>query len=213
MSLLLNWNPLRMLSTRCNPKNENACCVVSNPLGAVHTPVLALHTTVAGKCPSSPEDEQERAETDKDFALCSKVALRRPSKLTAKINDNKLDVDDFKIPPKTAKSNTVPKENTKITSTNNKFAAVNTANDDVEDVTPAAPKIRPVMMKRFPEYNLILKEIHRTHLTATNTHIGGYIKIQAETADHHREITNFLTTKKVQYYVTDDRDHSGRKCR
>ncbi|GFS64371.1 hypothetical protein TNCV_3955561 [Trichonephila clavipes] len=29
-------------------------------LGNCHTPGLALHTTVAGKCPSSPEDEQEK---------------------------------------------------------------------------------------------------------------------------------------------------------
>ncbi|GFU51188.1 uncharacterized protein TNCV_966771 [Trichonephila clavipes] len=94
------------------------------------------------------------------------VPIIRPSKLSAKINDNKLDVDDFKIPRKTAKSNTVPKENNKITSTKNKFAALNTANDDVEDVTPAAPKVKPVMMKLFPEYNLILQEIHRTHPTS-----------------------------------------------
>ncbi|GFV19453.1 hypothetical protein TNCV_3663861 [Trichonephila clavipes] len=78
----------------------------------------------------------------------------RPSKFTAKIsNDKNLDVEEFKIPWKMAKSNTVPKENSKITATNNKFAALNTANDDVEDVTPAAPKIKPVMMKLFPEYN------------------------------------------------------------
>ncbi|GFV05285.1 uncharacterized protein TNCV_224971 [Trichonephila clavipes] len=87
------------------------------------------------------------------------------------VNENKLDVKDFKIPRKTAKSNTVPKENIKITSTKNKFAALNTANDDVEDVTPAAPKVKPVMMKLFPEYNLIHQDIHRTHPTATNTHI------------------------------------------
>ncbi|GFX03215.1 probable RNA-directed DNA polymerase from transposon X-element [Trichonephila clavipes] len=58
-------------------------------------------------------------------------------------------------------------------------------------------------IKALEEYNLILQDIHRTHPTATNTHIGGYIKIQAESADHHREITKFLTDKKVQYYVTD----------
>ncbi|GFW18967.1 uncharacterized protein TNCV_164831 [Trichonephila clavipes] len=53
--------------------------------------------------------------------------------------------------------------------------ALNTANDDVADVTPAAPKVKPVMMKLFPEYNLILQAIHRTHPTATNTHIGGLL--------------------------------------
>ncbi|GFU86367.1 uncharacterized protein TNCV_246551 [Trichonephila clavipes] len=59
------------------------------------------------------------------------------------------------------------------------------------------------MMKLFPEYNLILQDIHRTHPTATNTHVGGWIKIQAESSDHHREITSFLSDKKCQYYVTD----------
>ncbi|GFW09823.1 uncharacterized protein TNCV_868851 [Trichonephila clavipes] len=89
--------------------------------------------------------------------------------------------------------------------------ALNTANDDVE-MSPLLPlKVKPVMMKLFPEYNLILQDIHRTHPTATNTHIGGYIKIQAESADHHREITKFLTDKQVQYYVTDPPliDHSN----
>ncbi|GFU02304.1 uncharacterized protein TNCV_1238231 [Trichonephila clavipes] len=81
--------------------------------------------------------------------------------------------------------------------------ALISANNDVEDVTPAAPKIKPIMIKLFPEYNLILQEIHRTHPTATNTHVGGWIKIQAESSDHHREITSFLTDKKCQYYVTD----------
>ncbi|GFU20548.1 uncharacterized protein TNCV_859531 [Trichonephila clavipes] len=66
-------------------------------------------------------------------------------------------------------------------------------------------------IKALEEYNLILQDIHRTHPTATNTHIGGYIKIQAESADHHREITKFFTDKQVQYYVTDPPliDHSN----
>ncbi|GFY71895.1 uncharacterized protein TNIN_301871, partial [Trichonephila inaurata madagascariensis] len=78
----------------------------------------------------------------------------RPSKLSAKLNkNNNMDVENFKIPRKTVKSNTVPKEDSKITATNNKFAVLNTANDDVEDVTPAAPKIKPIMMK-LPEYKI-----------------------------------------------------------
>ncbi|GFT14140.1 uncharacterized protein TNCV_1208981 [Trichonephila clavipes] len=120
--------------------------------------------------------------------------ILRPSKLTAKINENKLDVEDFKIPRKTAKSNTVPKENIKINS-KNKFAALNTANDDVEDVTPAAPKVKPVMMKLFPEYNLILQEIHRTHPTATNTHIGGYIKIKRNLPTTTEKLPNSSLTR------------------
>ncbi|GFS65482.1 hypothetical protein TNIN_338241 [Trichonephila inaurata madagascariensis] len=60
----------------------------------------------------------------------------RPSKLTAKINKNSnLDIEQFKIPRKTVRSNNVPKEDPKITATNNKFAVLNTANDDVGDVT------------------------------------------------------------------------------
>ncbi|GFV25527.1 uncharacterized protein TNCV_1147971 [Trichonephila clavipes] len=129
----------------------------------------------------------------------------RPAKLTVKNNDknNKLDDEEFKIPRKTSKGNNVPKEDNKIIATKNKFAALKSANNDVEDITPAAPKVKPVMKKLFPEYNLILQEIHRTHPTATNTHVGGYIKIQAESSDHHREITSFLTDKQVQYYMTD----------
>ncbi|GFX88632.1 uncharacterized protein TNCV_2660431 [Trichonephila clavipes] len=129
----------------------------------------------------------------------------RSDKLTVKNNDrnNKLDDEEFKIPLKTSKGNNVPKEDNKIIETKNKFTAVNSANNDVEDVTQAAPKVKPIMMKLFPQYNLIIQEIHRTHPTTTNTHVGGYIKIQAESSNHHREITSFLTDKQVQYYVTD----------
>ncbi|GFW34832.1 uncharacterized protein TNCV_2698121 [Trichonephila clavipes] len=108
--------------------------------------------------------------------------ILRPAKLTLKNNNDKsknLDDEEFKLPRKTSKDK------------------------DVEVVTPAAPRIKPIMMKLFPEYNLILQEIHRTHPTATNTHVGGWIKIQTESSDHHREITSFLSDKKCQYYVTD----------
>ncbi|GFU50317.1 uncharacterized protein TNCV_301501 [Trichonephila clavipes] len=129
----------------------------------------------------------------------------RSAKLTVKNNDknNKLDDEEFKIPRKKSKSNNVPKEDNKIIATKNKFAALNSPNNDVEDVTPAALKVKPIMMKLFPEYNLILQEIYRTQPTATNTPVGGWIKIQAESSDHHREITSFFTDKKCQYYVTD----------
>ncbi|GFT44828.1 uncharacterized protein TNCV_3688661 [Trichonephila clavipes] len=126
-----------------------------------------------------------------------------PAKLTANNNNNyKLDDDDFKIPRKTFKGSNVSKEDNKVTTTNNKFAALNTAKNDVEDIIPAAPQIKPIIMKLFLVYNLILQELHRTHPTATNTHIGNYIKIQTENSHHHREITSFLTNKKVLYYVT-----------
>ncbi|GFS58114.1 uncharacterized protein TNIN_430391 [Trichonephila inaurata madagascariensis] len=45
------------------------------------------------------------------------------------------------------------------------------------------------------------KELNRTYPTATNTFTKGYIKIEAQTADDHRDITNYLTGKKLQYYV------------
>ncbi|GFR29088.1 uncharacterized protein TNCT_326201 [Trichonephila clavata] len=87
--------------------------------------------------------------------------------------------------------------------TTNSFAALNTAKTDAEDVTPPQTKVKPIMMRMTTSYNLILQSINRTHPTATNTHINGFIKIVAETEDHHREITEFLTAKKMQYYVID----------
>ncbi|GFW86181.1 uncharacterized protein TNCV_4778941 [Trichonephila clavipes] len=122
----------------------------------------------------------------------------RPSKLTAKINENKLDDEDFKIPLKTAKSNTVPKKNIKINS-KNKFAALNTANDDVEDVTPAAPKVKPVMMKLFPEYNLILQEIHRTnpiHRTPIPISVG-ILRSKRNLPTTTEKLPNFSLTREL----------------
>ncbi|GFY50753.1 hypothetical protein TNIN_128111 [Trichonephila inaurata madagascariensis] len=101
---------------------------------------------------------------NKNVKKRSAEPIIRPSKLIAKINKNSnLDVKQFKIPRKTFKSNNVTKEDPKITATNNKFAVLNTANDGVKDVTSAAPKIKPVMIKLLPEYNLILQDLHRTH--------------------------------------------------
>ncbi|GFT61024.1 RNA-directed DNA polymerase from mobile element jockey [Trichonephila clavipes] len=92
------------------------------------------------------------------------------------------------------------RENEQLT-VKNSFAALNTANNDAEDVTQPQPKIKPIFMKITPDYNLLLQEIHRTHPTAKNTHMKGYFKIEAETEDHHREITAYLTGKSVGYYV------------
>ncbi|GFW02630.1 hypothetical protein TNCV_2456441 [Trichonephila clavipes] len=62
----------------------------------------------------------------------------RPAKLTVKNNDktNKLDDEEFKIPRKTSKGINVPKEDNKIIATKNKFAALNSANNDVEALLP-----------------------------------------------------------------------------
>ncbi|GFR01913.1 uncharacterized protein TNCT_238441 [Trichonephila clavata] len=119
----------------------------------------------------------------------------RPAKLNPKNSKTEnTKNNDFKIPRKTAKNVSV-EINSKI-QTNNSFAALNTANKDAKEV--ATPKTRPIMMKHFNEYNLILQNLHKTHPTATNTHVGGYIKIQAESEKHHREITQMLTEKKIQ---------------
>ncbi|GFR19878.1 uncharacterized protein TNCT_692561 [Trichonephila clavata] len=74
---------------------------------------------------------------------------------------------------------------------------------DVEDVTPTAPKIHPIMMKLTPNYNLTLQDLYKSHPITTNTHTAGYIKIQRETEEHRREITDYLTYKKIEHYVTD----------
>ncbi|GFQ96484.1 RNA-directed DNA polymerase from mobile element jockey [Trichonephila clavata] len=58
-------------------------------------------------------------------------------------------------------------------------------------------------MKMNDKYNQILQELHRTHPTATNSYYNVYIKIRAETPDHHREITTYLTAQKVEYFVND----------
>ncbi|GFT03810.1 nucleic-acid-binding protein from transposon X-element [Trichonephila clavipes] len=133
----------------------------------------------------------------------SAAPIIRPAKFTAKANKNIKSNDvtkDFVFPKKTAKNNLTQEKNEQLI-VNNSFAALNTANNDAEDVTQPQPKIKPIFMKITPDYNLLLQEIHRTHPTAKNTHMKGYFKIEAETEDHHREITAYLTGKSVGYYV------------
>ncbi|GFV19638.1 uncharacterized protein TNCV_478641 [Trichonephila clavipes] len=133
----------------------------------------------------------------------SAAPIIRPAKFTAKANKNPKSNEvakDFVFPKKTAKNNSTQEKNEQL-KINNSFAALNTANNDAEDVTQPQPKIKPIFMKITPNYNLILQEIHRTHPTAKNTHMKGYFKIEAETEDHHREITAYLTEKSVGYYV------------
>ncbi|GFW07231.1 uncharacterized protein TNCV_3694241 [Trichonephila clavipes] len=155
------------------------------------------------------------------IALCfhnkSKVVKRtadpviRPAKFTAKAtqnknnnskvnnkNKNKIDAD-FVFSTKTTK--TAPAKEIEKVPTNNTFAALNTANDDDEDVSPPKYKIKPIFMRMLDSYNLILQEIHRNYPTATNTHTRGYIKIEAQSADDHRDITNYLKEKQLEHYV------------
>ncbi|GFW98385.1 uncharacterized protein TNCV_1092631 [Trichonephila clavipes] len=145
------------------------------------------------------------------IALCphnykSKVVKRtadpviRPAKFTAKANQNKIDAD-FVFPKKTTKNVSV-KEIEKVP-TNNTFAALNTANADAEDARVNPPKyiIEPIFMCIIDSYNLILQELHRNYPTATNTHTKGYIKIEAQSADDHRDITNYLKEKELEHYA------------
>ncbi|GFV58139.1 uncharacterized protein TNCV_687461 [Trichonephila clavipes] len=113
----------------------------------------------------------------------------RPAKFTAKAtnnakintNNNKNNNDEFVFPKKTTKN--IPIKEMEKLATTNAFAALNTAEDDAEDVSPPKYKIKPIFMKIFDSYNLILQELHRSYPTATNTHTRGYIKIEAQTAD------------------------------
>ncbi|GFX34057.1 uncharacterized protein TNCV_912581 [Trichonephila clavipes] len=135
----------------------------------------------------------------------------RPAKFTAKAtqnknnyskannkNKNKIDAD-IVFPTKTTKI--APAKEIEKVPTNNTFAALNTANDDDEDVSPPKYKIKPIFMRMINSYNLILQEIHRNYPTATNNHTRGYIKIEAQSADDHRDITNYLKEKELEHYV------------
>ncbi|GFW51198.1 uncharacterized protein TNCV_3594801 [Trichonephila clavipes] len=124
----------------------------------------------------------------------------RPAKFTAKAKQNKNKIDaDFVFPKKTTKN--VPVKEIEEVQTNNTFAALNTANADAEDVTPPKYKIKPIFMRIIDSYNLILQELRRKYPNATNTHIKEYIKIGAQSADDHRDITNYLKGKELEHYV------------
>ncbi|GFY66240.1 uncharacterized protein TNIN_287851 [Trichonephila inaurata madagascariensis] len=123
----------------------------------------------------------------------------RPARFTAKANKNNSDAKDFVFPKKTGKN--FEQEKNEHINVSNSFAVLNAANEDAEDVTQPKYKIKPIFMRLTPNYNLIHQEINRTHPSAKNTHTKGYFKIEAETEDHHREITRYLTEKKIEYYV------------
>ncbi|GFX12586.1 hypothetical protein TNCV_3157071 [Trichonephila clavipes] len=53
------WLKTRRLGERFT-LNMSKAQTYSGWWGGCHTPGISLHTTVAGKCPSSPEDEQEK---------------------------------------------------------------------------------------------------------------------------------------------------------
>ncbi|GFW16117.1 nucleic-acid-binding protein from transposon X-element [Trichonephila clavipes] len=140
----------------------------------------------------------------------------RPAKFTAKATNNKSnnsenskninsknknEVTDFVFPKKTSKI--VPVKELEQLKTTNAFAALNTATVDAEDVSPPKPKIKPIFMRITNSYSLILQDLHRAYPTATNTHMRGYIKIEAQSTDDHRNITNYLKAKELEHYVID----------
>ncbi|GFT58573.1 uncharacterized protein TNCV_1250411 [Trichonephila clavipes] len=135
----------------------------------------------------------------------------RPAKFTAKATNNKSnnsnnsknknEVTDFVFPRKTSKI--VPVKELEQLKTTNAFAALNTATVDAEDVSPPKPKIKPIFMRITNSYSLILQDLHRAYPTATNTHMRGYIKIEAQSSDDHRNITNYLKAKELEHYVID----------
>ncbi|GFR11289.1 hypothetical protein TNCT_7621 [Trichonephila clavata] len=85
-----------------------------------------------------------------DLNLKTKPSKKRPaeqiagpSKMTTSVvnsPDNQL--NDFKFSRKTARVATEPEENVKNIQTQNSFGVLNSENVDVEDVTPAAPKLQ-----------------------------------------------------------------------
>ncbi|GFU96819.1 uncharacterized protein TNCV_4800371 [Trichonephila clavipes] len=84
--------------------------------------------------------------------------------------------------------------------TNNSFDVLDSVMTDVEDVTPAY-KTKPIFMKIFDSYNLVLQDLHRNFPTATNTHAKGYIKIEAQNEKDHDAITNYLKDKNLEFYT------------
>ncbi|GFX40774.1 uncharacterized protein TNCV_1548001 [Trichonephila clavipes] len=90
--------------------------------------------------------------------------------------------------------------------------ALNTANEDDEDVSPPKYKIKPIFMRMVDSYNLILQEIHRNYPTATNTHTKGYMKIEAQSADDHREITNYLKENNLSTTLLNPIHKTAKTC-
>ncbi|GFQ68058.1 hypothetical protein TNCT_179891 [Trichonephila clavata] len=89
--------------------------------------------------------------------------LRLPKLITSVTKSSIKQLNAFQLPRKTVKIAVDSEENVKNIATKNSFAVLNSENKDVKDVTPAASKIRPIMMKLFPNYNLILQDLRRSH--------------------------------------------------
>ncbi|GFW91280.1 uncharacterized protein TNCV_736951 [Trichonephila clavipes] len=140
------------------------------------------------------------------IALCPKFnkskAVKRsaaPVNKPAKTNKAISTTDtDYTFPRKTAKN---PPLAEKIDiNTNNSFEVLDSVMTDVEEVTPAF-KSKPIFMKIFDSYNLVLQDLYRNFPTATNTHAKGYIKIEAQNEKDHDEITKYLKDKNLEFYT------------
>ncbi|GFU35978.1 uncharacterized protein TNCV_4190941 [Trichonephila clavipes] len=106
-------------------------------------------------------------------------------------------IEDYVFPKKTVKPPLIEK---KDINTNNSFEVLDSVMTDVEDVTPAY-KSKPIFMRIFDSYNLVLQYLYRKFPTATNTHAKGYIKIEAQNEKDHEEITKFLKDKNLEFYT------------
>ncbi|GFY64250.1 uncharacterized protein TNIN_149011 [Trichonephila inaurata madagascariensis] len=81
-----------------------------------------------------------------------------------------------------------------------KLTAKATKNQIASDFVFPKKTINSVPAQKRKKSQLTI-ELNRTYPNATNTFTKGYIKIEAQTGDDHRDITNYLTGKKLQYYV------------
>ncbi|GFW97350.1 uncharacterized protein TNCV_3091881 [Trichonephila clavipes] len=125
----------------------------------------------------------------------SAAPVVKPAQTTNSENAND---SDFVFPKKTMKNPPVTEKND--INTNNSFEVLDAVMTDVEEVTPAF-KSKPIFMKIFDSYNLVLQDLHRNFPTATNTHAKGYIKIEAQNEKDHDEITKYLKDKNLEFYT------------
>ncbi|GFV28098.1 uncharacterized protein TNCV_677861 [Trichonephila clavipes] len=121
--------------------------------------------------------------------------VTKPAKSTKSKNPTD---SDYVFPKKTVKN--IPIAEKKEIKTNNSFEALNSDKTDVEEVTTAY-KIKPIFMRIFDSYNLVLQDLHRSYPTATNTHTKGYIKIEAQTEIDHDGIIKYLKDKNIEFFV------------
>ncbi|GFW88195.1 RNA-directed DNA polymerase from mobile element jockey [Trichonephila clavipes] len=85
----------------------------------------------------------------------SAAPVVKPAKSTKPESTND---PDFVFPKKTMKNTPVTEKND--INTNNSFEVLDSVMTDVEDVTPAY-KTKPIFMKIFDSYNLVLQDLHR----------------------------------------------------